>query len=664
MTTIKYALPPEFLVGYKDKNPPMDALGLATMLRTYAAPGENWFDICKRVIEGTWSQYLNNVNGPEAWGMPRIDHAATVMFDEMFNLNWMPAGRGIQHMGHDRVDIKGGALLNSCAFVSSEEKDWVYFLADMLMLGTGVGFDTRAALPGLAPSVSVSVPPFFHPLVVSDTREGWALALDSAWSALTGRDLMPHAFDFSHLRPRGAPLKTMGGISSGPLPLVEAIENIFAVFADRSGYTTARSGSEEGNDLRLWVTRREEPPAKTPITALDVLDVGNIVGKCVVSGGIRRSAQICLFEPEHWEDCFRAKQDQEKLMAWRWASNNSIKRYPGGPPFDWQRIVESCSSFGDPGVFDEEQAGMGERIHSESATAILGCNPCGEQVLESKELCNLIEVRYTDNAAELRTRVGCAYLYGKIVTTIATHRKDINQVVGRNRRIGISLTGICEKPLSVETLKAVRAAIEDWEQDAQYRAGIPRSIKVCTVKPSGTVSLLMDCTPGVNPAFAEHYKRRVTFEETSPLVAMLKEAGYETEPHAYTPRSVCVVFPKKASGLVAGQMPAERQLEYIELLQKHWSDNMVSSTIVYEDAEIPGLVAALKRTSGIKSLSLLRKQHGFVQPPLEEITREEFANLSAAIRPIDQTRGVAFGQEDDKVFCDGDKCFLGAPGSD
>jgi ribonucleoside-triphosphate reductase len=649
-----FSFPKEYLAQWKDFPVPMDDIGRVTFLRTYAAQGEEWFDVCKRVVEGAFSIYRFHMRSigerPDAefelkW--------ARRMFESMMRLEWCPAGRGLQHMGHERMWKRGAALLNSCAFVSStEHNEWVYFLADMSMLGVGVGFDTRGA------GVPISRP-LIEPgavLLAEDTREGWALLFQHIYSCIVfGREL-PEKIEFTAIRRKGAPLTTMGGVASGPGPLINAITNIINILDDSLEVTV------DGDFLSL--SRTELPEESRVLTAEQILDVGNNVGVCVVSGGIRRSAEICLFDEPSRETGFTAKQDRDKLMKYRWASNNSLILTQAEDRDFFRRVLESCSTFGDPGLLYLHNINGFKRPgeHYDREDRVLGTNPCGEQPLESFELCNLVET--VPKRGQHRISAMCAFLYGKMVSLLPIHNERTNHLVRANRRIGVSLTGWVEaasghtEEWAADLLKESYRSIQVLDQEVSRTLKVPTSIKSTSVKPSGTVSLVLGTSPGMNAHFAPYYIRRVNIENEHPLLPVLRAAGYNCVPNIYSPTSHVVEFPCQTDS-PTGQNAIE-QLETLKLLQKHWADNMVSNTIVYEDNEVDSIVDWLYNNQDwMRSVSFLRRQHSFEQAPLEEITQEKYETLVSALRPlrVDSGADMHSAESEDK-WCDGGKCTL------
>ncbi len=636
----------------------MDAAGMVTFLRTYSAKGqETWFDVCKRVVEGAWT--IAERRGVRGLDAEYVNKWAEMMFDHMFNMRWLPAGRGLQHMGHDRMWVKGSGVLQNCAFVESADDGWVEFLANMSMLGVGVGFDMSGAGKHTLQAPALVAGRVF---TVADTREGWVDVFRTLYKAVTTTGAsLPEVFSLADLRKKGAPLATMGGVSSGPDPLGEAIVKFCKAVGVLAGNYDPVTCLVQLTPGRLQ---------HTPLTSETILDIGNIVGVCVVSGGIRRSAEIAIFEPGD-ETVFDAKRDTDKLYAWRWASNNTI-RYTKPPTRDEiRKVVQNCHDYGDPGMlFLYNVLGKGRTGDVNARERGHGCNPCGEQPLESRELCNLVEIclpRCPDYATFEQVAC-CALYYGKLVTMLPTGDAVSDEIMRRNRRIGVSVTGFVEcADTATPWFNDVYSTMRKFDQRISRRHDVPSSVKITSVKPSGTVSLVLGCSPGMNPHFAPYYIRRINIEETSPLCAVLDAAGYPKQRNVYSKTSFVYEFPMRATGPTS--LNAVQQLQNVLTLQANWSDNMVSNTIVFDEHEIGDIADFVHAHSDkFKSLAFLKREHGFEQAPLEEITEAEYNARAAAVRDLDL--GILHGantHDTEEAGCESGKCalpFLAGDGSD
>jgi adenosylcobalamin-dependent ribonucleoside-triphosphate reductase len=445
-------------------------------------------------------------------------------------------------------------------------------------------------------------------------------------------------FDFSKIRPAGEPIRGFGGIASGPGPLKQMFKDIQIILENRVGQK---------------------------IRSIDILDIMNLIGKCVVAGNVRRSAEIALGEPTDL-DFITSKQDQEKLYSHRWASNNSIFAMRG---LDYTFIADQIAVNGEPGIFWLENARaysrMGDHPDYKDKKAA-GVNPCGEQTLESFELCCLVETFPSKHESyqEFEETLKYAYLYAKSVTLVNTHWKETNAVMLKNRRMGVSQTGIIEA-----FVKHGRRNMLNWcdkgynylrDLDEKYSDWlcVPKSIKITTVKPSGTVSLLPGVPPGIHYPHSEYYIRRIRISKNSDLIEIVKNAGYTIEDDLYSDNSYVIEFPiheeyfERSKDDVSIWEQAENAATY----QKYWSDNQVSITITFRKDEAKELKHVLEcYEDKLKSVSFLPiKDHGYKQAPYEKITKERYEEMIAKIQPMNLggTKDRAIGEK----FCDSDSC--------
>jgi hypothetical protein len=573
-------------------------------------------------------------------------------------------------MGADYVRKNGGAALNNCAFVSTEGiadfpsptphdvatgslgwashstkfSDPFTFLMDMSMLGVGVGGDTLGAGKVIiqepaSPSDNQSE------YVVGDTREGWVDLIRTVLESYVGHGTFPYDVDYSNVRPAGVPIKSFGGIAAGPEPLQRCVKEIRTIL---------------------------DPLIGKPITGEAIVDLFNVIGVCVVSGNVRRSAEIMLGKPD--DDVFLNLKNPEvagdKLMTHRWASNNSILAEQG---MDYDDIAKRIAKNGEPGLFWLDRArkyGRGKDGKNNTDWRAVGTNPCSEQTLESFELCCLVETfpPLHESYEEYERTLKYAYLYAKTVTLIPTHQPNTNAVMARNRRIGTSQSGImqsfarhglkahldwCDNGYAY--LKSLDTKYSDW-------LAIPKSIKITSVKPSGTVSLLPGVTPGIHYEHSEYYFRTIRIAKSSKLLAPLKRAGYRVEEDAYDKSSSVVYFPVHAEFFKKGKSDVTmwQQLENAAQLQHYWADNQVSVTITFKKKEAKDIAPALELyQSRLKSVSFLpEEEHGYVQAPYITLTKEEYEEASSKLKPL-----VLKGDTNEMIdaFCDGDACLIPQP---
>ena len=449
-------------------------------------------------------------------------------------------------------------------------------------------------------------------------------------------------------------LSTM--VASG-LPLTEAL----SVLEVQSAPAMGKVIGEMLQDIQKILN----PRIGQKIESIDILDIMNMIGKCVVAGNLRRSAEIALGEATDLE-FITSKQDEEKLYSHRWASNNSIFAFKG---LDYSFIADQIAVNGEPGIFWLDNAKAYSRMKDEpdyKDKKAAGVNPCGEQTLESFELCCLVETFPSrhESYEEFQETLKFAYLYAKSVTLVNTHWQETNAVMLKNRRMGVSQTGIIEA-----FVKHGRRKMLEWcdkgynylqNLDEQYSGWlcIPRSIKITTVKPSGTVSLLPGVPPGIHYPHSEYYIRRIRISKNSDLIALIKNAGYFVEDDSYSPNTVVVEFPvhEKYFDRSKNEVSIWEQAENASDYQKYWSDNQVSITITFQPDEADQIKHVLECFEDkLKSASFLPiKEHGYKQAPYEEITKEKFEEMVSKIKPmfLDETKDRAIGEK----FCDSDRC--------
>lgn len=645
-----FSLSPVFMARFEGLQPDWGPIGYFTFKRTYARPTlnggtEEFWQTCKRVVEGVYSLQKTHCLGHNLpWSDSKAQRSAQEMFERMWEFKWLPPGRGLWVMGTSVVELKGGAALNNCAFVSTQDLKHDFtgpfeFLMDMSMLGVGVGADTL----GKGTVDIVRPKPSLETFVVEDSREGWVKLVKRILNAYVGKATMPNEIDYSLLRPKGAPLVGFGGFSSGYKPLESLVTS-----------------------LKDLLTLPQEVDS-APITTSQIVDIFNYIGKCVVSGGIRRTAEIMFGEPGD-QEFIELKQDQEALYDRRWASNNSVKAVVGQSYSD---IAPLIAKNGEPGVVWLENMRDYSRMKDPADYKdhrAMGSNPCSEQTLESYELCCLVETfpARHDSMADWKRTLKYAYLYAKTVTLVPTHNPRTNAVTLRNRRIGCSQSGIVqamEKFGRHQYLSGCDLGYDYVQQlDRQYSSWlcIPRSIKTTSVKPSGTVSLLCGATPGIHYPHSEYYIRNVRVDDTSPLLEAARESGHPVEPCQYAPNTWVVSFPVKESNfrLSKDDVSIWQQFANAADMQSYWTDNQVSITVTFRPDEAGDIEPCLEHfQTRLKSISLLPiTDHKYEQAPYIKISEEEYWELKNKITSDISIMGNAHDQDD--KFCDGAKCEI------
>jgi ribonucleoside-triphosphate reductase len=614
------------------------ALSWATYKRTYSRDGEEWWQTCKRVIEGMYTiQKFHCREHSLPWDEEKARAFAREAYRRMFRFKWTPPGRGLWIMGTRFVYERGGAALNNCGFVSTKDIAQDYsapflWMLRMSMLGVGVGFDTLGR-----DKARISEPARENAAhVIGDSREGWAAALGRLLKAYVRDGTLPSEWDFSKIRPQGTALKSFGGVASGPGPLSKMLKSLEILYDSYAGKKA---------DARL------------------IVDTMNIIGRCVVAGGIRRSAQIAFGDAGDAE-FLDLKQDPEKVSDYRWVSNNSIFAKVG---MDYSEAARRTAVNGEPGYFWLDNARAFGRMKDPATwddEAAMGSNPCVEQTLWDKELCCLVETYPThhDSLEDYLETLRVAYQYAKTVTLVPTLDPGTNMVMQRNRRIGCSMTGIVQTINKFGYREFFRwcesgyGYIQQLDKDYSNWLCIPRSIKTTSVKPSGTVSLLAGATPGVHWEHAPYYIRRMRFSTNHPLVEMCRRSGYEVEPDAYADNTIVVAFPIHAPYVRQrkADVPLWEKIDLAAQMQRYWSDNQVSCTAEFnpdkERDQISEILAAYE--DRLKAIVFLPAYgHGYKQPPYEEISTERYEEMMSRIKPLEGE--LEHEHELESRFCDG-----------
>jgi len=658
----KYAeIEPPF--GFKDAG--LNSLGEITFIRTYSrvkedGTKERWHEVCKRVIEGMYSVQKNHAKENRLpWNDYKAQKSAQEAFDRMFNLKWTPPGRGLWAFGTPMtMEKRNSAALQNCAMVSTRDIDrndpgalfaWVM---DALMLGVGVGFDTV----GQDKEMTIYDPT--EPIVtyqIPDTREGWVEATRLLLNSMLRSNQNIQEFDYSLIRPAGAPIKGFGGVSSGPQPLIDLHNRLRKVIGSRVGQT---------------------------LDARAIVDIVNLIGTCVVSGNVRRSATLALgaagdnnFINLKNSEVFpeRNSFDSEN-PGWAWMSNNSISATVGTKYEDY---VDLISNNGEPGFIWLDVARNFGRLADPADGKdyrVMGFNPCAEQPLESYELCTLVEVhlnRHESKEDFLRT-LKFAYLYGKTVTLVPTHWQITNGIMQRNRRIGTSLTGIASFA-DEKGLPAVREWMDEGYNkirfyDKKYSEWlcVRESIRVTTVKPSGSVSLLSGASPGVHwPVGGEYFLRAIRFSDQDPMMHLFKAAGYKIEEDLVSANTMVVYFP-----VHSGHPRSEKDVTLFEKIglaattQKYWSDNGVSVTLSFDkESETKHIAPSLHMYEGqLKAVSFLPMGNTvYPQQPYQQITQQEYDDYVGKIAKIDWSAiydGVKNLDSIGEMYCTTDYCEI------
>jgi ribonucleoside-triphosphate reductase (thioredoxin) len=646
----RFTLTDSFLEEYKTKTPDFgfNGLGEFVFYRTYSRTKEDgtneaWWETVKRVVEGIYSiQKQHIIDYNLGWNQSKAQRSAQRMYERIFEFKMLGSGRALWSMGAPVIMDKGmSAALYNCCFISTEkinENTGRIFadIADYLMLGIGVGADLKGAGKITVKERKEKESIF----VIPDTREGWCEAIEKQFNSYFGGQHF--SFDYSEIRPKGTPIKTFGGISGGYEPLEKLI---------------------------LGIEKTLDKEVGKPISETAIADIINMIGVAVVSGNVRRSAEILLGEPT--DEFFNLKDYKinPDRKPFGWSSNNSIYGTLG---MDYSKIAEKIADNGEPAVVWMENVRafgrMGEPTTKD--TRVMGFNPCGEIALESYELCNLVETfpERHENLEDYKTTLKYAYLFAKTVTLLNTHNPETNKVMLRNRRIGLSMSGIAQF-ITNRGYKAMKEWMNDGYKTVLYYDkvysewfAVPESKKVTTVKPSGTLSLLAGATAGIHFPESRYYIRRVRLSATSPLVKALSKAKYKVEPASEDPDNTFVVeFPVGLGDKIQtlGELSLWEQMENAAFAQENWADNSVSVTVTFTKKE----KAMIKNALGLyqfrlKAVSFLPQLAGgaYPQMPYEEITQEEYEKMVSKLKPIDFS--VLTEQASGEAYCSNDVCTI------
>jgi len=665
-----FKLSEDFVGSYKDKQAPFgyrdaagNSVGEITFLRTYSRKKEDgtketWAEVCERVTNGTYSiqkDYAKQQRLP--WSDTKAAASAKEFFDRLFELKFSPPGRGLWVMGTEIVNVqKNSAALQNCAFVSTKEmtkqnpaKPFV-FLMEASMLGVGVGFDDK----GADKDFPIYAPQGEETYVIPDTREGWVESTAALINAYLKPDSKTPIFDYKEIRPAGTPIKTFGGTAAGHEPLEKLHNYIHKLFKGRAG---------------------------EKVTRKDIADIGNLIGVCVVSGNVRRSAELLIgrIDDPDFLNLKNAEVYPERNSydpaspGWAWMSNNSVEVSVGT---DFSPIIDGIVRNGEPGVvwMDVSKAygRLADPVNNKDHR-IAGYNPCAEQSLESFECCTLVETylnRHESKEDYLRT-LKFAYLYAKTVTLLPTHWEETNAIMQRNRRIGTSMSGVANFA-DIHGLPVLRTWMDEGYQviksyDTTYAEwlGIRESIKMTTVKPSGTVSILAGESPGVHwTPGGKYFNRAIRFSNEDPMLPLFKMANYRVEPASESPDTTSVVFfPIKSDAKRAEKdVSIYEKMALAAYAQRYWSDNSVSVTISFNpETEAESIGTVLHLYDGqLKTVSFLPSGNfTFPQMPYTQITEEEYEEEGVMkLFPIDLA-GVYAGMASDAIgdaYCTTDAC--------
>lgn len=621
---------------------PFSSVGYITYKRTYARRlDETDPNSATEEFEDTVNRVVNASNTQLGVGFTAEEQQRLKKY--LMELKGTVAGRFLWQLGTDTVGRLGGASLQNCAFkVVDQPVEPFTWAMDLLMLGSGVGYNIQKANVEKLPSVNVD---FKCPVradvpdadfIVPDSREGWVALLGKTLkAAFLAHKSGKQSFTYSTqlIRSKGAPIKGFGGTASGPEDLVWGIGKIGEILEKRAG---------------------------KKLRPVDCLDIMNIIGAIVVAGNVRRSAQIAIGDPDDVEYLLAKRWDLGNIPSWRAMSNNSVVCHDIGDlhEFFWDGYEGKGEPYGLINLKLSRKIGrLGETEYPDPD--VQGYNPCAEQSLADGETCCLAEI-YLPNITSKEEMLDVAkllYRVNKHSLALPFHLKITEEIVHKNMRMGIGVTGVLQATEEQKGwLNDVYKELRVFDKKYSAENGFPTSVKITTVKPSGTLSLLPGVTPGCHPAYARYMIRRIRISANHPLVQTCRDHGYPVEYQQNFDGSedhstVVVSFPFRHPdhAVLAKDMTAIQQLETVKWLQEVWSDNSVSCTVYYRKEELPEIRKYLKKNykNNHKSLSfLLHNEHGFKQAPLEEITKEQYDDLVAKTRLITSISSLDIGLDD------------------
>ena len=569
----------------------------------------------------------------------------------ILGLDVMPSMRAMMSAGTalERDNTAG----YNCSYLPVDDPKSFDEAMYILLCGTGVGFSVERQYIDKLPEIPEKMFKSDTTIVVKDSKEGWAKSLRMLIALLYAGEIP--SYDVSKVRPAGARLKTFGGRASGPAPLVDLFNFTVKMFREAEG---RKLSSIECHDLMCKI------------------------GEIVVVGGVRRSAMISLSNLS--DDRMRhAKSgnwwDNEPQRA---LANNSVAytEKPDSLSFmrEWMALVESGS--GERGIFNREaskrQAAKNGRRNSDFD---FGTNPCSEIILRPYQFCNLTEVvvRATDTVDDLARKVRLATILGTIQSTYTKFpylRKIWTTNTEEERLLGVSLTGIMDNPVMTTKNKGLDKTLENLRNvavvtNAEWadRLGIPQSAAITCVKPSGTVSQLVDSASGIHARHSPYYVRTVRGDNKDPLTTFMKDQGIPSEPDVFKPDQTTVFsFPVKApnKAVVTSDLSAVDQLKMWLMYQRHWSEHKPSVTInVKKDEWFEVGTFVYEHFDEMSGVSFLPyNEHTYQQAPYQEIDKEEYKNILVTMpKTIDWSRLSEYEKEDtttssQTMACTGDVC--------
>jgi len=617
---------------------------------------ENWDETVQRYIKNVvYKSFPNNdLDRPLTdkelafdWGKVEKE-----IYDAIMSLEVMPSMRAMMTAGP--AATRDNTCMYNCSYLPVDDPKSFDEAMFILLCGTGVGFSVERQFVSKLPEI----PELFYSettIVVKDSKEGWAKALRQVLALLWAGEIPQ--WDVGLVRPAGAKLKTFGGRASGPAPLVELFNFVITTFKNAQG---------------------------RKLSSIECHDIMCKIGEVVVVGGVRRSAMISLSNlsddrMRHAKSGAWWENDPQRALA-----NNSVSytEKPDAVSFmrEWMALVESGS--GERGVFNRQASKkQAEKNGRRDPNYEFGTNPCSEIILRPNQFCNLTEVvvRATDSMEDLERKVRLATILGTIQSTYTKFpylRKVWNKNTEEERLLGVSLTGIMDNSLMTiknkgleKTLEHLRGVCVSTNAEWADRLGIPVAAAITCVKPSGTVSQLVDSASGIHARHSPYYIRTVRGDNKDPLTQFMSDQGIPNEPCVMKPDQTTVFsFPVKSptKAVVTEDMTAIEQLETWLMYQRHWCEHKPSVTInVRKDEWFEVGAFVYKYFDEMSGVSFLPyNEHTYQQAPYQEVDKDQYKDLLSAMpSAIAWSELANYEKEDNTVSmqtmaCTGDVCEM------
>jgi len=622
----------------------MDYYQKFIFLRTYA----RWNELEQR--RETWPEavqrYMDYMRSKLGDKLPKEDYSD--IHEAIVKMDIMPSMRLLWTAG-PTVD-KSNASAYNCSFVTPNKIKRFGEILYLLTNGCGVGFSVESKYTEQLPTIEQQTGRKLDTFVVPDTREGWADAL--VYGMRTWFDGEDVGFDYSKIRPLGTPLRTMGGRASGPAPLKSLLDHAKKIILARQGMK---------------------------LRPIDVHDIITKIGEVVVAGGTRRSAQISLSDLND-EDMRKAKSGAFwELAPHRAMANNSavFMEKPDAKTFmrEWLALVESGT--GERGIFNRKGTLPERRVDflGEKVSG-LGTNPCGEIILQPQQFCNLTEVvaRPEDSKKDLIRKARLASILGTFQSSLtdfdylsAEWKKNCDD----ERLLGVSITGQCdcETVRDASVLEAMKTEAISTNEKYAKKFGINPSTAVTTVKPSGTVSQLVNASSGIHPRYSKFYVRRVRISSTDPLFAMLREMGVPYSPEngqtLENATTYVLEFPMKSpdGALTIDDMPALEQLEHWKRVKVNYTEHNPSCSVYVKDSEWVSVANwVYENWDIVGGLSFFPvDSHVYPLAPLEKIDKREYERRVKQMPEIDFDKLTSYEKVDNtkpSMACEGATCVI------